>query len=397
MGKLKTFKEQIESGKISISNALELVRKERALIKKGLPVEFNLDTIQTETGLSARESSFCWLLACAKTSADVSPTGFKTKRHKRNDLISASPADIALQCGFSRGDVGALLCNHSIKSAIREYTLQVVAVNDNAVEDLRSIALNRLSASASANIADLVEYIPNAGARQKRSPIVSSAGTVLNARAAVENQDNIEGGGGGYPQETGGGPTLGEVAHRPESSFLSPNFSKSDGISSTEVTSLPAPSDGDAIPQITDGYYGYMQLADGSMARIKRLEELPNHVSMAIKSFKIRNEGSKQNPLFVPEIEFYDGVRAAELLLKYTGDIGAGRAGDDVIGLVGDVVDMIDSARRRSNERQKRDSTIEADAEITDVTFEEPDNANVGRPEINNTIEGEVSIIEEGE
>lgn len=56
---------------------------------------------------------------------------------------------------------------------------------------------------------------------------------------------------------------------------------------------------------------------------------------------------------------------------------------------------MIDSARRRSNERQKRDSTIEADAEITDVTFEEPDNANVGRPEINNTIEGEVNNIEQ--
>lgn len=373
MGKLKTFKEQIESGKISISNALELVRKERTLIKKGLPVEFNLDTIQTETGLSARESSFCWLLACAKTSADVSPTGFKTKRSKRGDLISASPADIALQCGFSRGDVGALLCSHSIRSAIREYTLQVVAVNDNAVEDLRSIALNRLSASASANIADLVEYVPYAGAKQKRSPIVSSAGTVLNARAAVENQDNIEGGGGGYPQETGGGPADREVAHRPESSFLSPNFSKSDGISSTEVTSLPAPS---------DGYYGYMQLADGSMARIKRLEELPNHVSMAIKSFKIRNEGSKQNPLFVPEIEFYDGVRAAELLLKYTGDIGAGRAGDDVVGMIGDVVDMIDSARRRSNERQKAERTIEADAEVTEVTFVEPDNANVGRPDI---------------
>lgn len=386
MGKLKTFKEQIESGKISISNALELVRKERALIKKGLPVEFNLDTIQTEAGLSARESSFCWLLACAKTSADVSPTGFKTKRNKRGDLISASPADIALQCGFSRGDVGALLCNHSIRSAIREYTLQVVAVNDNAVEDLRAIALNRLSASASANIADLVEYVPNAGARQRRTPIATSAGAVMSARLACEKNNNTLPGGGGYPQETGGGQLAGEVAHRPESNFLTPNFSNEAEISSSEVTSLPAPS---------DGYYGYLQLADGSMARIKRLEELPAHVSMAIKSFKIRNEGSKQNPMFVPEIEFYDGVRAAELLLKYTGDIGAGRAGDDVIGLVGDVVDMIDSARRRSNERQKRDSTIEADAEITDVTFEEPDNANVGRPEINNTIEGEVNNIEQ--
>lgn len=293
MGKLKTFKEQIESGKISISNALELVRKERALIKKGLPVEFNLDTIQTEAGLSARESSFCWLLACAKTSADVSPTGFKTKRHKRNDLISASPADIALQCGFSRGDVGALLCNHSIKSAIREYTLQVVSVNDNAVEDLRSIALNRLSASASANIADIIDYVPYAGARQKRTPITTSAGAVMSARLACEKNNNTLPGGVGYPQETGGGPADREVTSTPGSNFLAPNFSGTPEISSSEVTSLSAPSDGDAIPQITDGYFGYMQLADGSMARIKRLEELPNHVSLAIKSFRIKKRRVK--------------------------------------------------------------------------------------------------------
>lgn len=125
-----------------------------------------------------------------------------------------------------------------------------------------------------------------------------------------------------------------------------------------------------------------MQLADGSMARIKRLEELPNHVSLAIKSFKIRNEGSKQNPMFVPEIEFYDGVRAAELLLKYTGDIGASRSGEDVVGMVGDIVDMIDSARRRSNQREKRESVIEADAEVEVVEATFVDNANVGRPEI---------------
>lgn len=373
MGKLKTFKEQIESGKISISNALELVRKERALIKKGLPVEFNLDTIQTETGLSARESSFCWLLACAKTSADVSPTGFKTKRHKRNDLISASPADIALQCGFSRGDVGALLCSHSIRSAIREYTLQVVDINDNAVEDLRAIALNRLSASASANIADLVEYVPNAGARQKRTPIATSAGAIVGARAAAEKNNNTLPGGGGYPQETGGGPTLGEVVSTSEPIFLAPNFSNGAEVSSSETTTLSAPS---------DGYYGYMALADGSMARIKRLEELPAHVSMAIKSFKIRNEGSKQNPILVPEIEFYDGVRAAELLLKYTGDIGTNRVGDDVVGAISDIVDMIDSARRRSNQREKRESVIEADAEVEVVEATFVDNANVGRPEI---------------
>lgn len=101
-----------------------------------------------------------------------------------------------------------------------------------------------------------------------------------------------------------------------------------------------------------DNYYGYIPMAGGSMVRIKQLNEIPDHVGLAIKSFKIRNEGTKEIPILVPDIEFYDGVRAAELLLKYTGDIGNKSSGEDVAGAVRDIVGMIDGARRRNNERK---------------------------------------------
>lgn len=109
----------------------------------------------------------------------------------------------------------------------------------------------------------------------------------------------------------------------------------------------------DEVPE--DNYYGYIPMAGGSMVRIKQMTELPDHVALAIKSFKIKNEGTKEFPILVPDIEFYDGVRAAELLLKYTGDIGNKSNSEDVAGAVRDIVGMIDTARRRNADKKPKE------------------------------------------
>lgn len=104
---------------------------------------------------------------------------------------------------------------------------------------------------------------------------------------------------------------------------------------------------GKPIPE--GDYYGYIDIGNGEHVRIRQLSELPDHVGLAIKSFRLRNVGSSKQAVLVPEIEFYDAMRASELLLKYTGDIGSKSTSDEILGMAGSIADMIDRARRRSN------------------------------------------------
>lgn len=290
--KYALIQHEVKSGTVKIETAFELAKIERRRIKQGEAPMFNLDRLRCgRFGLTARESMFAYLVACSESLGKDSPIGYKISRQKAGKLISLSPSDIAIQCGFSASDGEAMMGDRSVKQAIKEYGLARLRMSDNPSEDLRNIALSRLASSASANVDSIVEYESDREARKLR---------------------------------TGEEP---------------------DG-----------------------NYYGYIPMAGGSMVRIKQMSELPDHVALAIKSFKITNEGTKEFPILVPNIEFYDGLRAAELLLKYTGDIGTKSGGEDVAGTVRDIVGMIDRARRRNNEHSSKSKALE-EVNVIDTEF----------------------------
>lgn len=290
-GKYAMIQKEVNAGIVRIESAFELARIERRHIRKGESVVVSLDTIKCgRFGLTAREAMFAYLIACSEGVHKDSPLGFSIRRKAAGKIMSISPGDIAVQCGYDAADADMLLGDSGIKQAIREYSLQQLRMNDSPAEDLRAIALSRLASSASANVESVVEY--------------------ANDRTAKKM-------------------TVGD-----------------------------------------DDYYGYIPLAGGNMVRIKQLNELPDHVGMAIRSFKVRNEGTKELPILVPEIEFYDGIRAAELLLKYTGDIGNKSNSEDVAGAVKDIVNLIDNARRRNNDKKHK---VLEEVNVIDTEFREDD------------------------
>lgn len=306
---------EVNTGTVKIETVFELAKIERRRIKEGAAVMVDLDKLKCgRFGLTAREAMFAYLVACSEGVNKDAPIGFNVSRKKSGKKVAYSPSDIAIQCGFDASEGEAMMSDRSIKQAIKEYSLVRLRMNDNPVDDLRSIALSRLASSASANVDSIIEYQSDRDARALKT---------------------------------------GEVP---------------DG-----------------------NYYGYIPMAGGSMVRIKQMGEIPDHVALAIKSFKIRNEGTKEFPILVPDIEFYDGVRAAELILKYTGDIGNKNGGEDVASTVRDIVGMIDKARRRNNERSSSSKALE-EVNVIDTEFEE---ASSSKDETDTEFIEEVDNIEQ--
>lgn len=330
------LKKCIQTKRCDVHSALDLLKVQRKGFELGKRVNYSLDEILSADGkFTARELIFAYYIA-----------NNKVGNRKRTSVYSC-----AKRAGFANSDADILLKDKAIQGKIKEFQHQMLEYSKFPDDDLRELALQKLAGAASITPADLLEYSDT----RALIPTSMDSGEELESASAGEAIVNALSDGA---EPLSGDEDLEEISE------------------DTVALGIPVQTGG-VGGRAKNGYYGgYIQLADGSTVRIRGLDELPENVAAGIKKISfhsvgmIKGEDGVKRPIMIPDIELHDGVRAAELLLKYTGDIGS-KKGDDTGQIDASVVKTINAAFTAMKLNPLEGETVEV--EFTEPS--EPDNA----------------------